>query len=67
MTSERVIKDAPVPVRYWHSWNDSGEYMCGRVKTPTANDVCRWFRAGYRGAVKVELSNGQAVIVRAKK
>lgn len=61
------IREAPVPVRYWHSWNHSDDYVAGVVKKPTANDVSRWIKAGYKGAVKVMLSNGQIIIVRAKK
>lgn len=61
------IREAPVPVRYWHSWSDNGHYTAGIVKNPTVRDVSLWFRRGYNGAIKILLSNNQTLIVRAKK
>ena len=70
MTSERVIKEAPVPVR--HTWGVAGF----RGKADGFFDHAIAERFSDKEAVNlqrgcfpcwIELSNGQVVIVRAKK
>lgn len=67
MTSERVIKEAPVPVR-WH-WIEWPGYVaqCKLNHEVDHIDPCVFGFLEYGDVVSVELSNGQTVIVRAKK
>lgn len=69
MTSERVIKEAPMPVRY--RWSA----LSGAPMTPLWWSVEEWEALNLPACnfvntqdhITVELSNGQTVIVRGKK
>ena len=69
MTSERVIKEAPVPVRLW--WNRiAGMCMASAPRVYLPAEGNEWIYRPYLSdgySFTVELSNGQTVIVRAKK
>lgn len=60
------VREAPVPVMYWHSHDDNDCYVKGLMDRPTEDEVSSWIQS-YPGAIKILLSNGQIVIVRAKK
>lgn len=69
MTSERVIKEAPVPVRLW--WNSiGGMCMASAPRVYFSAEGNEWIYStdlSDDSSFTVELSNGQTVIVRAKK
>ena len=61
MTSERVIKEAPVPVRAWDIHPSGHEVQLGLPVSYYGDFVFISLRP-----LRVILSNGQTVIVRAK-
>lgn len=69
MTSERVIKEAPVPVRFW--WNKiMGASMNSASRVYFSVEGNDWIfnpDISDDSSFTVELSNGQTVIVRGKK
>lgn len=75
MTSERVIKEAPVPVRGWNEeptdyrGNISMLRRCGWGcdQGHATQQLSNFGEGGRTSRLFIELSNGQTVIVRAKK
>lgn len=75
MTSERVIKEAPVPVRGWneeladYNGNISMLRRCGWAcdQAYASRQLSNFGEGGRKSRLFIELSNGQTVIVRAKK
>jgi len=72
MTNERVIKEAPVPVRGWHCEGDVCAKLLRRVGAGWSTDETdaegevQW-AIGNESAVAFLMSDNSKVIVRAKK